>query len=141
MPTGERERERGGGGERERERERERQTDRQTDRQTETERDRQTDRNPGRQADRQAGRQADRQTDKQTEQMFVSRLPNVPATCKCISGTDLLRQFTCYHNEVEVADQTFHLTQSQYTDTQPTSPSADPIMPGAWLGSHWSANY
>ena len=48
--------------------------------------------------------------------------------------------FTCCHNEIEVADQTFHLTQSQYTDTGPTSPSADPITPGAWHGSHWSAN-
>ena len=41
---------------------------------------------------------------------------------------------------MEAADQTFHLTQSQYTDTGPTSPSADPITPGAWQGSHWSAN-
>ena len=48
--------------------------------------------------------------------------------------------FACCHTEVEVADQTFHLTQSQYTDTGPTSPSADPITPGAWQGSHWSAN-
>ena len=48
--------------------------------------------------------------------------------------------FTCCHTETEAADQTFHLTQSQYTDTGPTSPSADPITPGAWQGSHWSAN-
>ena len=48
---------------------------------------------------------------------------------------------TCCHTEVEVADQTFHLTQSQYTDTGPTSPSADPRTPGAWQGSHWSANF
>ena len=33
--------------------------------------------------------------------------------------------FTCCHTEIEAADQTFHLTQSQYTDTGPTSPSAD----------------
>ena len=38
---------------------------------------------------------------------------------------------TCCHTEIEVADQSFHLTQSQYTDTGPTSPSADPITPGA----------
>ena len=44
---------------------------------------------------------------------------------------------TCCHTEIEVADQTFHLTQSQYTDTGPTSPSTDPITPGAWQGSHW----
>ena len=48
--------------------------------------------------------------------------------------------FTCCHTEIEVADPTFHLTQSQYTDTGPTSPSDDPITPGAWQGSHWSAN-
>ena len=46
--------------------------------------------------------------------------------------------FTYCHT---VADQTFHLTQSQYTDTGPTSPSTDPITPGAWQGSHCSANF
>ena len=49
--------------------------------------------------------------------------------------------FTCCHTEMEVADQTFYLTQSQYTDTGPTSPSADPITPGAWQEIHWSANF
>ena len=49
--------------------------------------------------------------------------------------------FTFCHTETEVADPTFYLTQSQYTDTGPTSPSDDPIMPGAWQGSHWSANF
>ena len=49
--------------------------------------------------------------------------------------------FTRCHTEIEVADQTFYLTQSQYTDTGPTSPSANPITPGAWQGSHWSANF
>ena len=49
--------------------------------------------------------------------------------------------FTCCHTEVEVADQTFYLTKSHYTDTGPTSPSADPITPGAWQGSHWSAYF
>ena len=49
--------------------------------------------------------------------------------------------FTCCHTEIEVADQTFYLAQSQYTDTGPTSPSADPITPGAWQGSHWSAKF
>ena len=49
--------------------------------------------------------------------------------------------FTCCHTEIEAADPTFYLTQSQYTDTGPTSPSADPITPGAWQGSHWSANF
>ena len=49
--------------------------------------------------------------------------------------------FTCCHTQIEVADQTFHLTQSQYTDTGPTSPSTDPITLCAWHGSHWSANF
>ena len=49
--------------------------------------------------------------------------------------------FTCCHTEIEAADQTFHLTQSQYTDTGPTSPSANPITPGPWQSSHWSANF
>ena len=49
--------------------------------------------------------------------------------------------FTCCHTEIEVADPTFYLTQSQYTDTGPTNPSADPKTPGAWQGSHWSANF
>ena len=49
--------------------------------------------------------------------------------------------FTCCHTEIEVADQIFYLTQSQYTGTEPTSPSADPITPGAWQGSHWRANF
>ena len=49
--------------------------------------------------------------------------------------------FTCCHIEIQVADQTFYLTQSKYTDTGPTSPSAGPMMPGAWQGSHWSANF
>ena len=48
---------------------------------------------------------------------------------------------TCCHTEIEVADPTFYLTQSQYTDTGPTSPSADPITPCACQGSHWSANF
>ena len=49
--------------------------------------------------------------------------------------------FTFCHTEIEVADPRFYLTQSQYTDTGPTSPSADPITPCAWQGSHWSVNF
>ena len=50
-------------------------------------------------------------------------------------------KFTCCHTETEFADQTFYITQSQYTDTRLTCPNADPIMPGDWHGSHWSANF
>ena len=49
--------------------------------------------------------------------------------------------FTRCHTEIEVAGQTFHLTQSQYTGIAPTSPSTRPITPGAKQGSHWSANF
>ena len=49
-------------------------------------------------------------------------------------------KFTCCHTEIDVSDQTFHLTQSQYIDTGPTSPSTNPITPGAWQSIHWSAN-
>ena len=44
--------------------------------------------------------------------------------------------FTCCHTEIQVSNQTFYLTQSQYTDTGPTSTRADPITPGAWQGIH-----
>ena len=43
---------------------------------------------------------------------------------------------TCCHTAIEGAGQTFHLTQSQNTDIGPTSPSTDPVTPGAWQGSH-----
>ena len=57
-------------------------------------------------------------------------------------GRILIRQnFTCCRTEIEIAYPTFHLTRSQYTDTRPTSPSADPITTGAWQGRHWSANF
>ena len=46
--------------------------------------------------------------------------------------------FTCCHTEVEVAYPTYHLTQSQHTDTGQTSPSADLITSGAWQGTHWN---
>ena len=36
----------------------------------------------------------------------------------------------CCHTDIEVADQTSYLTQSQCTDTGPASPSVDPIMAG-----------
>ena len=44
---------------------------------------------------------------------------------------DCSDKFLCSYIETEVADQAFYLTQSQYSDTGPTSPSTDPITPGA----------
>ena len=66
---------------------------------------------------------------------FVGWLLNVTATCVS-RGRICSDNFTCCHTEMENADRTFHLTQSRYTDTRPTSPSTDPITPGAWQVSH-----
>ena len=46
-------------------------------------------------------------------------------------------KWTCCHT---AAHPTVYLTQSQYTDTRPTSPRTDPMSPGAWQGSHRSAS-
>ena len=72
--------------------------------------------------------------------LFVCWLPSQPHA-SVSQGRICSDSCMCCHTEIEVADQTFHLTQSQYTDTGLTSPSADPIMPGAWQGSHLSANF
>ena len=72
--------------------------------------------------------------------LFFGCLSSQQHTSVC-QGQICTDNFTCCHTEIEAADQTFHLTQSQYTDTGLTSPSADPITPGAWQGSHWSANF
>ena len=74
-----------------------------------------------------------------TECLFVGCLTS-QQHASVSQGRICTDNFTCCHTEIEAADQTFHLTQSQYTDTGPTSPSTDPITPGAWQGSHWSAN-
>ena len=69
---------------------------------------------------------------------FACCLLNVPAACLCSSGQICSDNFMCCHTDRGVAVQTFHLTQSQYTDTEPTSPSTDPIEPGTW---HWPLEY
>ena len=65
----------------------------------------------------------------------------VPTACWCISVTNRLTHSGAFsHPDKETANPTCHLTQSQYTDTGPTSPSRDPVTPGARQGSHWSTN-
>ena len=84
------------------------------------------------------------QSDRQTDSWLVGWLVGCLTSQQQASvsqGRICSDNFTCCHTEIEVADPTFYLTQSQYTDTGPTSPSADPITPGAWQGSHWSANF
>ena len=82
-------------------------------------------------------------------QVFSSSLTGVCLFVGCLTsqqqasvsqGRICSDNFTCCHTEIEVADPTFYLTQSQCTDTGPNSPSTDPITPGAWQGSHWSTN-
>ena len=58
----------------------------------------------------------------------------------CISGMDLLN-FTSCHTERKVANQTFYLTPTQYTDTRLTCPNTNPITPGVWQSSHWSTSF
>ena len=41
----------------------------------------------------------------------------------------------------QVAVQTCCLSQSQCTDTSPTSPSANPVMPHAWRGIHYNTSF
>ena len=57
-----------------------------------------------------------------------------------ISRTDLLRivYAAILRKKLQIS---FYLTHSQYIDTAPTSPSADPKTPGTWQGSHWSSNF
>ena len=60
-----------------------------------------------------------------------------------ISGTDLLRQLyvlshcdrSCRFNFLS-----HPLTVYRHRTNRP-SPSIDPVMPGAWQGSHWSVNF
>ena len=111
--------------ERDRERQRQRETDKQTDRQRQTDRQTETERGGGSEGGRDC--------------LFVGWLTS-QQHASVSQGRICSDNFTCCHTEIQVADQTFYLTQSQYTDTGPTSPSADPITPGAWQGSHWSAN-
>ena len=58
-----------------------------------------------------------------------------------LRGGSGLNNFTCCHTETEVADQTSYLIYSQHTDARPTSPSCDPIRPGARKDSHWNASF
>ena len=39
---------------------------------------------------------------------------------------------TCRHTEIEGADQSGYLSQSQYIETGPNSPSTDRVRPGVW---------
>ena len=50
-------------------------------------------------------------------------------------GRLCIDNFTCCHTGIEVANQTFYLAQSQYTDTGQTNPGADRMRAGYPLGT------
>ena len=102
-------------------------------------RERETERETERERERERERGRERKKEREREREFVGCLTS-QQHASVSQGRICTDNCTCCHTEIEVADQTFHLTQSQYTDTGPTSSSADPITPGAWQGSHWSAN-
>ena len=142
-------------------RERERQTDQETDRDKQRQTDRKTDRNRDRDRDRETdhlrvsqlsvfnaqpagtvtsrglspetGTAEEKESKQHRERwlLFVGCLTS-HQQASVSQGRICSDNLTCCHTEIEVADPTFYLTQSQYTDAGPTSPSADPITPGAW---------
>ena len=61
-------------------------------------------------------------------------------SCACCH-TEIEIADQTFYTGIEVADQTFYPIQSQYADTGPNSPSTDPMLSGAWQGSHWSTNF
>ena len=83
-------------------------------------------------------RERERARERERELLFVGCLTS-QQHASVSQGRICSDNFTCCHTQIEVADPTFYLTQSQY-DTGPTSPSADPITPGARQGSYWSVN-
>ena len=60
--------------------------------------------------------------------LIYQRLSNTPVYLR---DGQCSENCTCCHTETEVADQNFFLVLPQDTDTGPTSPSTDPIAPGA----------
>ena len=75
------------------------------------------------------------------ERDVVCWLLNFPATCKCISGTDLLRQVYMLPQWDRSCGSNFLSHPITVYWHRATSSSTDPLMPGTWQSSHWSANF
>ena len=104
---------------------------------------RERERERGRERVRNRERERERGREREREREIVSLFAGCLTSQQHASvsqGRICSNIFTCCHTEIEVADQTFYLTQSQYTDTGPISRSADSISAGAWQGSR-SANW
>ena len=115
----------------ERKKRKERQTERRK-RKKERKKERQTDRKK-KKKERKEGRKKDRQKEERKESRQT-----VPAVDKVYLGDGFcLDKFTRCHTEIDFADQTRYLTQTQCTDTRPT----DTITPGVWEGSPQNALY
>ena len=76
--------------------------------------------------------------------LFVGWLLNLPATCMCISRIDLHRQFyvlphwdTSTRSNFLPHPVTVHWHRADQSQRWPYKS----IMPSAWQGSHWSANF
>ena len=67
----------------------------------------------------------------------TSWLHNVFLACKYISGMDLLTHLYMLPHWHSICTSSL-LSYTEHTDTRPTSPNIDPIVPGAWKGSQWS---
>ena len=61
--------------------------------------------------------------------LFVRCLTSQPQA-SASQGRICSGRCACCHTEIEAAGPTCYLTQSRYTDSGPTSPSADLMMPG-----------
>ena len=61
---------------------------------------------------------------------------NITEQAVCYQGRTCIEVFTCCHTETEASDQTYYLTQPQYTYARPSGPGTDPVMPAVWQGGH-----
>ena len=95
--------------------------------------ERERERERGRERERERERDRERERERERERMLLLLVGCLTSQqhASVSQGRISSDNVTCCHTEIEVADPTFYLTQSQYTDTGPTSPSADPKTPGA----------
>ena len=87
---------------------------------------RERDREGGREGERARERGRERERKKERDSWLTPKKRASVSQGRICSEKNL-----CCHTEIEVVDQTVYLTQSPYTDTEPTSPSADPVVLGA----------
>ena len=122
---------RGGEGGREREREREREERERREREREErERERERERRE-REGERGRERERERERERRERDCWLLACLTSQQRVSVSQGRICSDSCTCCHTETEVEDQTFYLTLSQYIDTGPTSPGADPMTPGA----------